>query len=48
MTAILLTACVVAMALMVDAGVLRRRLAWRTHRCSVCHRPLGSCSCRWL
>lgn len=39
---------VVALLIMVRAGVDKRRLAWRVSRCPVCHHPVKECTCRWL
>ena len=32
---------------MIDAGLAKHRLVWRSQRCRVCHRPLKGCVCRW-
>jgi DTW domain-containing protein YfiP len=32
---------------MVGAGIAKRRLAWRSARCSVCRRPRDHCVCKW-
>ena len=43
-----LVAGIVALLIMVHAGVGKRRLAWRVTRCPVCDHPLKECTCRWL
>lgn len=41
-------AILVAGVLMVLAGMSKRRFAWRSAACPVCHHPRTACTCRWL
>lgn len=34
--------------LMAATGVAKKRLAWKTDVCPVCHCDRRSCTCRWL
>ena len=45
--ATLVVLALVAVYVMIDVGLARRRLAWRAQRCGVCHRPRTRCVCRW-